>query len=119
MQAEKKNAPLLALSRGFPPRQERTQGGCRENKGMCTWLRTLNRAPVVTGLTGNEILLRAGYSKTAMYVKKPHIHGRRLHVVTQKCGSEISAARHPREGLEGEQHGLDTSEMMQVAVCSE
>lgn len=40
-------------------------------------------------------------------------------MVTQKCGSEISAARHPREGLEGEQHGLDTSEMMQVAVCSE
>lgn len=32
---------------------------------------------------------------------------------------QISAARHPREGLEGEQHGLDTSEMMQVAVCSE
>lgn len=39
---------------GCRPRQGRTQGSCTENKGVCMWLRDLNKAPVVTSVTGNQ-----------------------------------------------------------------
>lgn len=117
--AGRKNAPLLALSRTFQPRQGRIRDSCRGNKGTHLWLRTKNQTQAVTGITRNHTLLRASY-KTAMYGGTPQVHGRRrLHVVSQNIALRIRFSKHPQDSLEGEEPWLGTADMILVGVHSQ